>query len=286
MVNQDIAIITDSTCDIPTELIEKHSITIVPHTIIWDNKQLLDRVDIQPDEFYSRIKGGSSIPTTSQATEQDFLKAFEQAISKGAKEILVITLSSKLSGALQSARNAAKLVSLPVHLIDSLGVTMSLGWQVLAAARVRELGGTVDAMINKVSEVRKTVILNVCMDTVEFVRKGGRIGEATRLIGMMLNIKPVVRVNHIKGLVEEAGIARTYKKAIDIMYQKFFESLDVTKKIHVAVMHGGAVEEAEQLIQRICKEYNPVEILTNITTPVLGINTGPGALALAGYTEE
>jgi DegV family protein with EDD domain len=286
MAARDIAIITDSTCDIPSDLIEKHNITIVPHTIIWDNQQLLDRVEIQPEEFYQKIREGASIPTTSQATEQDFFRSFEQVISRGAKEILVITLSSRLSGALQSARNAAKLVSYPVHVIDSLGVTMSLGWQVLAAARVRELGGTVDAMINKVNEVRKTLVLNVCMDTVEFVKRGGRIGEATRLIGMMLNIKPVVRINHIKGMVEEAGIARTYKKAIDIMYQKFFESLDVTKKLHIAVMHGGAMEEAEILIQRICNDYNPVEILTNVTTPVLGINTGPGALALAGYTED
>lgn len=286
MPAQDIAIITDSTCDIPSDLIEKHNITIVPHTIIWDGQPLFDRVDIQPDEFYQKIRTGASIPTTSQATEQDFFKAFEQVISRGAKEILVITLSSRLSGALQSARNASKLIQYPVYFIDSLGVTMSLGWQVLAAARVKELGGTVEAMINKVNEVRKTLVLNVCMDTVEFVKKGGRIGEATRLIGMMLNIKPVVQVNHLKGLVEEAGIARTYKKAIDIMYQKFFESLDVTKKLHIAVMHGGAMEEAEKLIQRICKDYDPVEILTNITTPVLGVNTGPGALALAGYTEE
>ena len=286
MPEQDIAIVTDSTCDIPSELIKKHNITVVPHTIIWDDRPLLDRVDIQPEEFYERIRAGASIPTTSQATEQDFLKAFEQVISRGAKEILVITLSSHLSGALQSARNAARLVNYPVQFIDSLGVTMSLGWQVLAAARVRELGGTVDAMISKVNEVRKTLVLNVCMDTVEFVKKGGRIGEATRLIGMMLNIKPVVRINHLKGLVEETGIARTYKKAVDIMYQKFFESLDVTKKLHIAVMHGGAVDEAEMLIQRIYNEYNPVELITNITTPVLGVNTGPHALALAGYTEE
>ena len=121
MAEQDIAIITDSTCDIPTDLIEKHNIAVVPHTIIWDDKPLLDRVDIQPEEFYRKIRNGASIPTTSQATEQDFFRVFEQVISRGAKEILVITLSSRLSGALQSARNAAKLVNYPIHFIDSLG---------------------------------------------------------------------------------------------------------------------------------------------------------------------
>jgi DegV family protein with EDD domain len=215
-----------------------------------------------------------------------FLKAYTDAIARGYQEIVVITLSNRLSGAIQSARNAAKLVQVPVQVIDSLGVTMSLGWQVLAAARVRELGGTVHDILAKISEVRNSVSLYVGMDTVEFVRRGGRIGEAVRLIGMMMNIKPIVKVSNIKGLVEEVGLARTYAKAVDMMYTKFFETMDLSKKLHIAVLHGNAYDEAEKLVERIREEFHPVEILTSITGPVLGINTGPRALALAGYSEE
>lgn len=281
-----IALITDSTCDIPQAYLKQYDITVVPHTIVWGDKQYLDRVELQPEEFYERIVTHHEVPTTAQATEMQFLQAYTDAIARGYQEIVVVTLSNRLSGAIQSARNAAKLVQIPIHVIDSLGVTMSLGWQVLAAARVRELGGTVQDILAKINEVRKSVSLYVGMDTVEFVRRGGRIGEAVRLIGMMMNIKPVVRVSNIKGLVEEVGLARTYGKAVEIMYAKFFETMDLTRKLHVAVLHGNAYEEAEKLVERIREEFHPVEILTSITGPVLGVNTGPRALALAGYTEE
>jgi len=281
-----IALITDSTCDIPQPYLEQYDITVVPHTIIWGDQQYLDRVDIQPVEFYEKIVTSREVPTTAQATEMQFLKAYTDAITRGYQEIVVITLSNRLSGAIQSARNAAKLVQIPVQVIDSLGVTMSLGWQVLAAARVRELGGTVHDILAKISEVRNSVSLFVGMDTVEFVRRGGRIGEAVRLIGMMMNIKPIVKVSNIKGLVEEVGLARTYARAVDIMYTKFFETMDLSKKLHIAVLHGNAYGEAEKLVERIREEFHPVEILTSITGPVLGINTGPRALALAGYSED
>ncbi len=282
----EIALITDSTCDIPRNYLQQYDIAVVPHTIVWGDAQYLDRVDIQPEEFYERIETEKVIPTTAQATETQFFQAYLDAISRGYQQIVVVTLSNRLSGAIQSARNAAKLVQIPVHVIDSLGVTMGLGWQVLAAARVREMGGTVQDILSKINEVRKSLSVYVGMDTVEFVRRGGRIGDAVRLIGMMMNIKPVVRVSNIKGLVEEVGLARTYHKAIDLMYTKFFETMDLTRKLHIAVLHGNAYDEAEKLVERIRAEFQPAEILSSITGPVLGINTGPRALALAGYVED
>jgi DegV family protein with EDD domain len=282
----EIALITDSTCDIPQNYLQQYDIKVVPHTIVWGDTQYLDRVDIQPEEFYERIEAEKIIPTTAQATEIQFLHAYMDAISRGYKQIVVVTLSNRLSGAIQSARNAAKMVQIPVHVIDSLGVTMGLGWQVLAAARVREMGGTVQDILTKINDVRQSISLYVGMDTVEFVRRGGRIGDAVRLIGMMMNIKPVVRVSNIKGLVEEVGLARTYHKAIDLMYSKFFETMDLTRKLHIAVLHGNAFDEAERMVERIQAEFHPAEILTSITGPVLGINTGPRALALAGYMED
>ncbi len=286
MQTREIAIVTDTTSDIPADLVKQYDLAVIPHTIIWGEKQYLDRVDLQPHEFYQRVEQGEPLPTSAQATEQQYLQVFTDLISRGYKQIVVITLSNRLSGAIQSATNAARMFEYPVYILDSLSVTMGYGWQVLAAARLRELGGGVQQIIDKVNEVRKSISLFVCMNTIEYLRHGGRIGDAARLLGTLLNIKPVVRVNNIRGVVEEAGIARTYQKAIDIMYSKFLSTLDLTKKVHVAVMHGDASAEAEKLVRRIEGEIHPVEIITTITGPVLGINTGPGALALAGYTED
>jgi DegV family protein with EDD domain len=285
MSPQKIALLTDSTCDIPQNLIDRYEISMIPHIIIWGNEEYRDRVDLQPEDFYKRLETDSQIPTSAQATAQDFAAAYEKAQQQGAEEIVVFTVSGAMSGAIQSARNAAKMVNIPVHAIDSKGPTMSLGWQVLAAARVREAGGAAQAMIAKADQVRKTLVQFVCMDTIEFLRKGGRIGDAARLISTMLHIKPLVSINHETGRVEAVGIARTHTQLIDMFYRKFFEKLDTRNPFRIAILHGNVREEAEELAERIKREFSPLEILINITGPVLGINTGPRALALCGYTE-
>jgi DegV family protein with EDD domain len=284
-MSSSIEIITDSTCDIPQDLVDQYGITILPHVVIWGDREYRDRVDLSPEEFYKRLESEPVKPTTSQITIQGFFDAFQKAATRGAAEIVVLTVSSAMSGAFESAKNAAKLVNIPVHVIDSKGPTMSLGWQVLAAARVREAGGAVQSIIAKVERVRNSLVQFVGLDTLEYLQRGGRIGNAARLIGTVLQIKPVLMINHETGLAEAAGSARTYKRMIEMMVGKFFEKLDVNQRLHIAVLHGNALEEALKLAERIRQEYCPDELLVNITGPVLGINTGPHALALCGYSE-
>ncbi len=124
------------------------------------------------------------------------------------------------------------------------------------------------------------------MDTIEFLQKGGRIGGAVKWVGGVLNVKPLVSINHITGLVEPVGIARTQKALVEMLYSKFFDILQDGKNLHLAVLHGNVYSKAKDLAERITVDYNPVELIVNITGPVLGANTGPGALALCGYTEE
>ncbi len=280
-----IGVITDSTCDIPQNLIEHHKIKIVPHYILWGQNQYLDRVDIQPQEFYQKLESETIRPTTSQASEQDFLKKYEEAIFEGAKELIVLTVSSAMSGAYQMALKAAKLVKIPVHVIDSKGPTMTLGWQVLEAVRKREIGYDIKAIVESVTTIRHKLVQIVGMETIEFLQKGGRIGEAASWIGAKLQIKPVVSINHETGRVEPAGIARTHSSMVELLYQKFIDKLVGDGALHVAVLHGNALAEAEKLVTKIQDTSKPVEILVNITGPVLGINTGPRALALCGYRE-
>jgi len=280
-----IAFITDSTCDLPQDLIDSFGIKVVPHYIIWGDREYKDRVDLQPEEFYRRLETEPTRPTSSQAGIPDFLKAYEEAILHGFKEIVVVTVSSAMSGAYQMAVDAAKKVMLPVHVVDSKGPTMSLGWQVLAGARLQAAGGDVKAVLEKMDQVRQKLTQIVCMNTLEYLQKGGRIGGAAKWIGSMLHIKPVVAINHATGLVEPVGLARTHKNAIEMMYAKFFEGVGKAGQLHVAVLHGNILEEAEELAERIRREFAPAELLINITGPVLGINTGPRALALCGYAE-
>jgi DegV family protein with EDD domain len=280
-----LAIITDSTCDIPEDLIEKHGIIVVPQFIIWGDEQYRDRVDITPKEFYRRLEEEDENPTTSQAGVGDFLDAIEQARDKGATEALILTVSSAMSGTYLMAKTAAEKASIPVSVIDSKGPTMTLGWQVLAAARSRDEGARKDEIIEHVSEVRNNLIQIVAMETLEYLQYGGRIGDAVKWVGNILKVKPLVSINHNTGLVEPLGLARTHSSMIKMLYKRFFNEINEGKRLRIAVLHGDALDEAEKLADKICKEFDPIELIINITGPVLGINTGPGALALCGYCE-
>jgi DegV family protein with EDD domain len=281
-----IEILTDSTCDIPDNLIDQYKIKIVPAYVLWGTEQFRDRIDIQPVEFYRRLTSDPQRPTTSMGSVADFKRAYEEAQARGADEIVVVTVSSAMSGTYQCALDAARGVKIPVTVIDSKGPTMTLGWQVLAAARAREAGLDVKGIIEAVGRVRGRLTQLVSMDTLEFLQKGGRIGDAIKWVGGLLQVKPLVRINHQSGRVEPVSLARTHTSSLEAMYRNFLKAMEGQKKLRVAVLHGNVEEEAKALAERIRADLNPVELLINITGPVLGINTGPGALALCGYGEE
>jgi DegV family protein with EDD domain len=285
MTTQSLEIITDSTCDIPAELVQQYGITVLPHVVIWGEEQFRDRIDMQPEQFYQRLENDPVYPSTAHATELDFTNAYRAAMERGVQEILVLTVSSAMSGTYHAALQASSQVGVPVHVVDSHGPTMSLGWQVLAAARERDLGGSIQAILAKVEQVRQSLVQFVAMDSLEYLHKGGRIGNAQHLLGSLLNIKPLVYIDHITGLVESAGNARTHTKLVEMLMRQFFSKIDITRSMHIAVLHGNVLEEAQQLASRIMREFSPVELLINITGPVLGVNTGPRALALCGYTD-
>ena len=274
-----IGIISDSTCDIPENLIQQYGITIIPHYIIWGNQQYRDRVDMQPLEFYERIATDPDYPSSSQASIADFKKKYEEVAAKGATEIITLTVSSAMSGAFHMASEAAKLVSVPVSVVDGKSPTMSLGWQVLAAARARDAGKKVDEIITMLDDLKKKMVQYVAMESLEYLQKSGRIGNAVKWVGSVLKIRPLVSINHKTGLVEPASLSRTHKGLVDLMYTKFFEHFKDKQKLHIAVMHGNTLNEAEEIAERIRQEFNPVELIINITGPVLGISTGPGAMA-------
>lgn len=285
MGSYQIGVITDSTCDIPPVLLEKYGIIVVSHRIIWGEEQYRDRVDMRPVEFYQRLLTDPRRPTSTHANPMDFQRAIEEAAIRGAEKVIIITVSGAMSGAFQTAQIAANSVQIPTTVVDARGPTMTVGWQALVAARAAYEGASMAAILNRVEEVRNKLVQFVGMDTLEYLQRGGRIGNAVKWVGMKLQVKPLVTINHQTGLVEPVGLVRTHDALVDLLYKKFFERLQGGKNLRVAVLHGNAQSEADALAERIKAEYNPLELLVNITGPVLGINTGPGALALCGYTE-
>jgi DegV family protein with EDD domain len=281
-----IEIIADSTCDIPEVLVEHYGLRIIPAYILWGSDQFRDRVDLLPVDFYRRLVVDHQRPTTSQPGIPDFQQAYAAAATRGATQIITLTVSSAMSGTYQSAFEAAKLSTIPVTVVDSKGPTMTLGWQTLAAARARDAGATLKDILAAIDQVRKRMVQFVCMDTLEYLQKGGRIGDAIKWMGSLLQVKPLVSINHQTGRVEPVTLARTHTSVVEAMYTKFFKQLAGGKKLHIAVLHGNVQTEAEALAARIRAEFDPFELIVNITGPVLGINTGPGALALCGYAEE
>lgn len=290
MGHKHIAIVTDSTCDIPANLIEQYEILVQPHTIIWNGQQYRDRVDLQPDEFYRRLSTDPVMPTTSQATGVDFHTCYQHACEQGAEEIVAIVVNSKFSGAYQSALQGKEGISVPVHVYDSRAASMGLGWQVLAAVRAGVAGGDAADMLAAADDVRRRVQLFICLDTLEYVYRGGRIGNARRLLGSALGIKPLIYIDHEMGIVEPGGMAMTRRKSLNLLFTRFFSLMDQNASypnapLYVAVLHGGAPGDAAELFERVRQERHPAELLTNITCPALGINTGPQAIALCGYSE-
>ncbi len=280
-----IGIVTDSTCDIPEDLIAKYGIIVIPQYIIWGDEEYRDRVDLQPKAFYKRLVDDPLRPTTAQAGVEDFLKGIQKSVKNGANEVIILTVSSAMSGTYNMAVKASEQAEIPVTVVDSKGPTMTLGWQVLAAARRRDEGADLAAIVDHLSELRHNLVQMVGMQTLEYLQTGGRIGDAVKWVGGLLRVKPLVSINHDSGRVQPVGLARTHQKLVEMLYKKFFEKLKVGKNLRIAVLHGNSPDEAQTLAERIRKEFDPIELIVNITGPVLGINTGPGALALCGYAE-
>ena len=281
-----IALITDSTCDIPAEWIAQYEIIVVPLTIIFGSQAYLEGIDISAAEFYQRLSEGTQHPTTSQPSPEAFLNAYRQAAERGAEQILAITISSAMSGTIESARRAAQEFNLPVTILDGKNNSMGLGWQVIAAARARENGGELEAMQTAARQAQEDMVYYISLDTIDYLSRGGRISEAARFLNSILHIKPLIYVRPETGTVGASFPSRSRKSALDDLYKEFFKHIQPARPLHITVLHNAALPEAQALAERVQREYSPKELFISIVSPVLGVHTGPRAVALCGYTER
>ena len=281
-----IALVTDSTCDIPADWVRQYEIGVVPLTIIFGDQQYLDGVDMTAAQFYERLPNERQHPTTSQAPPRAFLDAYKAAAATGAEQVLTITISAAMSGTVLAARQAAEESPVPVSVMDGKNNSMGLGWQVLAAARAREAGGDLEAMMEAARRVQEDMVYYVTLDTIEYLARGGRIGSAARLVDSILHIKPLIYVKPESGSVGASLPARSRQAALEGLYREFFKHIPAGRPLHIAVLHNDAEPEAQALAEQVRREHSPVELVITITSPVLGTHTGPRAVALCGYAER
>jgi DegV family protein with EDD domain len=270
-----VRVVTDSACDLPDDLIERNGIGVVPLTIRFGNEELIDRKELSTDEFWRRLADSDVLPETSAPSAGAFEGAFRRLIEDGATGIICINLSSKLSATMQSAQVAAKAVQAdcPVVVIDSLMVSMGLGSLCLTAAQRAADGDSLESIVANVTDRRNRSKLYGALDTLEFLKKGGRVGNARALLGTMLAIKPVLEVRD--GVVEEAGKVRTRSKALRLLVDRVkqgpFENL--------SVLHGNA-PDVDELLDLLAPLAARDQIVVGQIGPVIGTHAGPRVIGV------
>ncbi len=276
-----IAFVTDSTAYIPAELVKKHNITVAPQVLIWGDQTYQDGVDIQPDEFYTRLKTSKVMPTTSQVSIITMQNIFHSLVEEGF-DVIGVFVSGKLSGTLQSAmqgREALGSAAGKITIIDSNSIAMAMGFQILNAARAAEDGASVADCKALVEKARDHTGVYFAVDTLEFLHRGGRIGGGQRFIGSALNLKPILAVKD--GRVEAEDRVRTKSKALDRVLELVAAQVKGKSNIHIASLHANAKAEALDLLARAGRELNAVESILSSVSPVVGTHAGPGTVGLA-----
>ena len=270
-----VRVVTDSACDLPQELIDALGIAVVPLTIRFGSEEFIDREELSADAFWDRLRSSDALPETSAPSAGAFEARFRDLIGRGATGIVCINLSSRLSATMQAAQVAAASVGgeCPVQVIDSLTVSMGLGALCLTAARRAADGDPLDRIVDEVIGRRDRTRLFGALDTLEFLKKGGRVGNARALLGSMLSIKPVVEVRD--GVVEEAGKVRTRSKSLKVLVDKVAaQPID-----SLAVLHGQA-DDLDELLDLLSPIKPRDEIVTGVVGSVIGTHAGPGVIGV------
>ena len=270
-----VHIVTDSTSDISKELAEEHGITVIPLTISFGTESYRDGIDLSADEFYARLQITKALPTTSQPPPALFQHAYEHLVTRG--DVVSIHLSHKFSGTIETARAAARDVAPDkISVVDSTSVSMGLGMCTIAAARVAKAGGTREACAAAAESVAGRLRVAIAFETLEYLRRGGRIGRARTFLGGLLRLKPILTVKD--GETFPVTRVRSRAKALD----ELFALCAVDKRIdEIAIMHTTTPDDAASLADRARAAHPGIRLYVGRFGPVLGVHGGPGMLGLA-----
>lgn len=277
-----VKIVTDSLSDITNDIAEGLGITVVPLTVSFGKESFLDRITMTTDEFYNRLTHDATWPTTTQPPPGTFVDVYNK-LAEETDEILVITLSTKLSGTYQSALAAKSMVEekCRIEVIDSLTVAMGLGLIVIAAAKAVQAGVNLDEVTDLVRRARARSHLIAFFDTLKYLAKGGRIGKARGLLGAMVSIKPILTVKD--GEMSEKTKLRSRAAGMDYLYNYVAGFSHIEE---LAVEHATTPDDADKLIERLGSLFPKERIYRSTISPVVGTYAGPGAMAVTVLEAE
>lgn len=275
-----VHIVTDSTSDIPRPLAEELNITIIPLTISFGAQSFRDGLDISADEFYARLPIEKELPKTSQPPPALFQHAYEHLVTQG--EVVSVHLSHKFSGTVETARHvAAEVAPDKITVFDSGSASMGLGLCAIAAARAAKAGADRAECVAAADAVSKRLDIAVAFETLEYLRRGGRIGRARAFLGGILRLKPILTVRD--GEAYPVTRARSRAKAIEELFSLVTRHPRVTD---VVVLHTTTPEDAEALAQRARAAVPNATVYLGRFGPVLGVHGGPGMLGIAVATGD
>ena len=278
-----VGILTDTTASIPEELVKKLSIEVVPYYIHRGLDTLRDMVDVKPGEFAEWLKGATKLPTTSNPAPGDYLVGLRH-LTERVKDVVVLTMTSKGSGAYQSCLAAVDMLKeqLPdvrVEVVDTLQVAMSHGWAAVESARAALAGLSLDEVVQRAREVAHNGMMIQTADTLRYLYMGGRIGKAKHLVGSLLNIKPLIGMQD--GVIVALGTARSrlkaYRRMVELMQQRVGEGA----RIKVAFTHVAALEQLERLQALVTARFECMETIVTELSPALVVHTGPGTVGVS-----
>ena len=271
-----VRIVTDSTADLTPEQQRAAGITVVPLNVHFGDEVFRDHVDLSTDEFFRRLKASPQLPRTSQPSVGAFEEAY-RSLRQGGDEIVSVHLSSKVSGTYNSALMAAQSVGEgKIDVVDSLSTSMALGFIALEGAKLARAGRDRQAVADCLRGLVPKARVICVVDTLTYLERGGRIGKARALLGSLLNVKPILQLKD--GEVVPLGRARGRPQALN----RLVELLERDGKVRqLAIMHGAAQTDAEQLRERVASSYPSVDIQLTEIGAVLGTHTGPGVI---GFT--
>ena len=274
-----IAIVTDSTADIPKDLQQKYNVEVVPLNVIFGEDNFKDGIDITSKGFFEMLPTATVHPRTSQPSPGDFLTVYSEVI-KNYDEIISIHISSPLSGTYQSAMLASQMLeNAKITVIDSRTASLGLGLAVIAAAEARNAGKGLDECVAAAKHVCDKQILMLSVETLEWLQRNGRIGKASALLGSLLNLHPVLRIED-GSITPHAKIRGKMAKVLTSLIESAGEFVPHGSAVTAAIVHGNCPERAEELKGMLKRVYQLEDVIINEIGPVIGVHVGPGAVGV------
>ncbi|MDD2498341.1 MAG: DegV family protein [Desulfitobacteriaceae bacterium] len=275
-----IALVTDSTADLTREYIEANNIFVLPLKVVYLEREYLDRIEIEPSSVYSRL--GEEVPSTSMPSMGEVMDLFTRLVKEGYNEVLSIHISSGLSGTFNTIRLAAsQFPSLKIEVFDSKSISMGIGFLVQEAAELIKKGNKLSSVLDRIHQVRNDMTVTFVVKTLEYLKRGGRIGYVAATMGSLLDLKPIISVNH-EGKYFTLAKVRGRKKSLQKIAELVKEATE-KNKLKLIVMHGDALEEAKCLLEEIKQSTGIGNINLGEVGPVIGVHTGPGVVGVAYY---